>query len=361
MRSIFTLQNINEPKIKRKEYLAPSFIFIPITDKLSRAIRLGDKLLKGEYLTSKDYSSVSGIIKGKKTCAFLDKRIQTIVVENNFKEQRIRKKKSDFINNINRLVAKSVIEKLNQKKENLVLACFSEVINAFNIKYYISDNYHDLLDALDVIKTAFGFKKIYIVVKDFERHSIEKFIKIIGNYPEIKFVTIPNVYPVINTNYFENKLGINNSCILSFQEFYPIFHIINYGCHNNEVYITLNIGNKECIVVKTKVGTSVQELLTNLKINYNDFYIYINGCIGGYKINKIDDLIISKELESIFFTKEELPKPLKCVNCGVCYKFCPVNIDPRKKISKTDKCIKCGLCSYICPSYIDLFSQNRGD
>ena len=40
----------------------------------------------------------------------------------------------------------------------------------------------------------------------------------------------------------------------------------------------------------------------------------------------------------------------KCLNCGLCYRVCPLGINPLKKNSK---CIKCGLCNYVCPSNIN--------
>ena len=40
----------------------------------------------------------------------------------------------------------------------------------------------------------------------------------------------------------------------------------------------------------------------------------------------------------------------KCINCGLCYRVCPIGINPLKK---NNKCIKCGLCNYVCPSKIN--------
>ena len=362
MRKIFMLSNNENIKIKKKEYLAPSYVFIPVNNKLIKKINLNDKVLKGEYFTNTDYSSVSGVLKGSKECKVLDKKVKTLAILNNFKEQRVRTRKSDIKNNLNNLLDKSIKNKLEEKHENLVLTCFMDDPTIYNIRYYIADNYHEILDTLDYLKKEYSFKNIYIIVKDTEKNSIEKFIKIIGNYPEIRFIAIPNVYPVYNTDYIENNLNIQDACILGFKELFQVFHIINHGSLYNEIYLTINIENKPSIVVKTKIGTLVTELLDNLKISYQDFNIYLNGFIKGFKIDNLNDLIISNDLESINITKKEKHIPLKCINCGNCFKYCPSKIDPRCLTKEDkDKCINCGLCNYICPCFIDLRSIVKED
>ena len=58
----------------------------------------------------------------------------------------------------------------------------------------------------------------------------------------------------------------------------------------------------------------------------------------------------------IIIPKEE-QKSYPCNRCGLCYKVCPVRVNPKKvmdskKVSKN--CIDCGICSYICPCHINL-------
>ena len=367
MRKMFILNNSSEQKIKKKEYLSPSYSFVPITSKLTKKININDIILKGEYLSKDNYSSVSGIVKGVIDCNTYDKKVKSIILQNNYKEQRFKNKKISNIDKLNEMLDTNILNKLNEKKENLILSCFSEEPYTYNIKYYIADNYRELLDTLDFLKKNYNFKNIYIIVKDTERNNIEKFIKIIGNYPEIKFITIPNIYPVNNTDYYEKHLNISDACVLNFKELYKVYYLLHHQNCYNEIYLTINLDDKISIVVKVKLGTSVKELLDYLKINYKDYQIYLNGFIGGKKINSVDNLIITDDLNSICLTKKELQLPLKCLNCGNCYKYCPMGIDPRrimkdsKNNSKSPKCLNCGLCNYICPAYINLRKIVRGD
>ncbi len=367
MRKIFILKNDHEPKITKKEYLAPSYIFIPIKQRLIKKVNINDKVLKGEFLSTSDYSSVSGIIKGSKVCKDITKNVNTLAILNDYKEQRVRKGRKNSINKLDEILDKNILNKLQKGQKNLVITCFADEPYNYNTRYYISENYHEILDAIDFIKSSYNFNKVYIIVKDNEKNSIEKFIKVIGNYPEISFITIPNVYPIKNTDYIEKFLNIKDACILSFMELYKIFHVVEFGVVNSETYITINMDDKSALVIKTKIGALVTELLNNLKINYQDYFIYLNGVIGGSRVKDLNNIIISDNLESICFTKKEVPIPQKCIKCGSCYRHCPKGIDPCKIInnksdkSNTSSCLDCGLCNYICPSFIDLRRAVRED
>ena len=75
-----------------------------------------------------------------------------------------------------------------------------------------------------------------------------------------------------------------------------------------------------------------------------------------------DDLIITKDLNTILVLDIPDTKCKSCIKCGKCSEVCPVGIMPsmialqkdRAKELKVDKCIECGLCSYVCPSKIEV-------
>ena len=366
MQKVFHFKNVIN-NIKKIEFLAPEFVYIPITKKVNNPISVNDKVQKGVYFNNSDFSSVSGKIIGSKICYNINKKFNSLVIKNDYKEQRIKKIKENKIDRIKRLVDSNLLLRLQSGCVNLVLCCFNDQPYTYNNEILIPLCYQDVLDILYLIKDGFGFKQVYIVVKDIQTKSIEKFMKVIGSYPELKFITIPNIYPVNGTDYYKNTLKIDNYCLLTFEELYDIYHIIKCCYSSTETYITINIDNKNPIVVKTKIGISVKELFDNIKINYDKLNIYVNGTIGGININNINDLIVTKDLHSIILTSSFIPSETKCLNCGNCYKYCPKHIDPKKAIfdkeyrkKAKETCIKCGLCNYICPSYIKLMEGIEG-
>ena len=354
--------------VKKFEFLAPKFVYLPITKKVNKPLKLNDKILKGEYLNDIDYSSVSGTIVGSKICNNFGRKTNCLVIANNYKEQRIKKFKESKKDRLLRLLDPNIKERLATNHQNLILTCFNDRPNTFNNELLIADCYQDILDILYLLKDIYKFNNIYILVKDIETKSIEKFTKIVGSYPELRFITIPNIYPINNTNYFKEALNIDDYTVVTFKEIYKMFHIINYSFGNVEEYITINIDDKNPIVVKTKIGTNIKELFDNIKVKYEGYNIYLNGPIGGICVTNLDNAIVTEKLDLISLTKKTLPLAEKCLNCGNCLRYCPQKIDPRLaitnkeyRLSIKDQCLKCGLCNYICPSYIRLKEKIEGD
>ncbi len=359
MQKQFIFKN-NHSNIKKLEFLSPKFVYLPITQKINKSLKINDKVLKGEYFNNNDYSSISGVIAGSKICNILGTKTNTIVIANNYKEQRIKRYKENKKERLLRLLDSNLKERLELKHQDLVLTCFNNYPYTYNNEMVIVEIYQDILDMLYLIKDMYGFKNIYILVKDIDAKIIEKFTKVVGSYPELNFVTIPNIYP-ISDRYFKDVLKISDFMAISFNEIYKMLHIVNYSFGNTEKNITINIDGKNPIVVKTKIGVSIKELFDYIKIKFEGFNIYLNGPLGGININNIDNVIVTDKLDVITLTKNVLPEEQKCLNCGNCLKYCPKNIDPRLamndnnyRISIKDKCLKCGLCNYICPSYIRL-------
>ena len=75
-----------------------------------------------------------------------------------------------------------------------------------------------------------------------------------------------------------------------------------------------------------------------------------------------DELIITKDLNTILVLEDEDAESDACIRCGKCSEVCPVGIMPvtiidnNKNAKKLgiEKCIECGLCSYVCPAKIEV-------
>ena len=363
----FILKNTVSGKYDVKEYLSPDYVFIPLVGHIE-GIRQDDSILKGQSLNNKVYSYVSGKVKGIKDCQVINKTEKCLAIQNNFKEKKTKTtkklKKNLLLDNFD----ENILNILNIETKNLVLNTVSDESRVFNNCALISEYYQEILNTMDILKEEFDYDNVFIIIRDTDRQNIDKFINIIASYPEIRLVTVPNVYPINNTSYIKELLNISDCSILKISDLYKIIYLFDHSYKYCEKYITINYLDKSYIV-KTKLGTSIMELLNYLKLELSSYYTYyLNGLIGGIKVNSLDDLIVSDSLEAIYIANIKKHSPFKCINCGNCSHYCPVNIDPkyimdnRNNIPKEylDKCIKCGLCNYICPSYIDLKSIIEG-
>ena len=88
---------------------------------------------------------------------------------------------------------------------------------------------------------------------------------------------------------------------------------------------------KKSIIINTKLYVSLKELLNEfVKFNTNEYDIYLNGYIGGKKIDNLEDIIITRDINSIVINKKENILETKCINCGACIKVCPKNINVKR-------------------------------
>lgn len=361
MQKQFILKDEINNSFLSKDYLSPDYIFMPLFGHIE-GIRQDDTVSKGQSLNKQVYSSVSGKVKGIKECQVLDRKVKCLAIQNNYKEKKIRLTKKLKKNLLLENLDNDLIDILNIDTKNLVLNTVSDESRIFNNSVIIDVYYQDILNALDILKDEFDYDNIFIIIKDTNRNNIDKFINIIGSFPEIKLITVPNVYPINNTSYINHLLNIDNSSIVKISDLYKIMYLFNHSIKCCEKYLTINYFDNS-FLINVKIGTMVSELFKYLNIELKSNYSYfINGLIGGTKIDNINDLIVSESLEAIYITESKPLKSYNCIKCGNCARYCPVNIDPkyikdhRNKVSQDylNKCIKCGLCNYVCPAYIDL-------
>lgn len=61
---------------------------------------------------------------------------------------------------------------------------------------------------------------------------------------------------------------------------------------------------------------------------------------------------------------EVVPEPSRCVQCGICSFYCPVNIDVRRHVwlavpVKDSHCLTCGECITRCPRGVLRFQRSN--
>lgn len=356
--------------------LTTDYIYLPYDKSMELHIKDGDYVYKNELLlsseTKKIYSTVSGNILGLTT----QNNKKYIVIENDFKDKV--KTKHGTKKFINKYTKEDLISLLNEYKVINDFDFTSKVliingIDSFNeeITYNsLIKNYTiEILDTIDALIEIMNIRKCFFAVSNSDDDSIDILLNNIGTYPKIdlKIFTNDNIISkkevlVDKLTSFRNKKY--NLQYLNILDLLKLYNLLKKNRPTTHTYLTISDKDNEYKnVIRVNVGTNLNDILNELNIsNKND--VILNGLLSGIHI-KNTNFIIDENVRSVFITKLEKYKEKKCINCGLCFSICPVNINPKymyfnkdkKALDYKEKCINCGLCSYNCPSKINL---NKG-
>jgi len=392
-----------KPNKKIIDDLKIQIIYIPLESTLGYKYK--PKVRVGDYVCIDDVigvniatdltlkSSVSGTIVGlEKKYISNGKMVECIVIENDFKEKYRNKlgKKKD----ITKYSKESFIYMLQNggitgmggsdyptfiKYENADnIKCL--IINGVECEIYSSaDNaimYHypeEILETIDAIMEIMNIEKAYIALKENNNLIIKNFLKYINTYPNIKIWGVPDAYPsgwekslvyeITGKTYDKNpsEVGIITDNVSTI---YSIYELLKYSRPQTEKIVTISgPGIKNAANYKVKIGTNFSEIILKTEgySKLKDPILVAGGAMMGTSIPS-DELIITKDLNTILVLESKETKSESCIKCGKCSEVCPVGIMPVTIIDnkdqadklKIDRCIECGLCSYVCPAKIEV-------
>lgn len=363
-------------------FLTPKYIFLPIKKNYKLKVKDHDYVYKNDIVMYSDdkmsiHSSVSGYVLGVKDMLYYkNNTYPSIVIENDFKENiRYRKGYKKTIDNCslkdfcmclndNPIYddGEFVLSKFKNKKDILVINGI-ELEPYFGNKYfYIKDNTDVILETIDLMSSIFKFKKTYLVLNSADTDIINEFLDYIGIYPNIEVKLIDNIYPYGCNTLINKKLKIDGQFI-NVTTILNIYEVLKSSNPVTEKLITIaGNGVKPSKVVRVKIGSLLSEAFIN-NFDFSEMFVdvYLNGIIHGYKSSSIK-YVIDSSLYGVIINKKVERQVLPCSNCGLCYKCCPMKLDPKYALDRKnkdtsiykDKCLKCGLCNYACPSNIDL-------
>ena len=353
------------------EFIDPNYIYVPILS--NSTFHKNDYIYKNTYFT--DYiSSISGNVSGSKKIYLNGKYIPALKITNDFKENshiKRRKKKitnrEELIENLKRFHLINIIDKLATDKSNLIISCIDEEIFTINEFMRLSNNYDEILMTIDFLSKILKIKNITLAIKNTNAKSIKNVKSIIGTFPNIKIVLLPDNYLIsLKTNLCAYlNLKEEDSLVFTTNEIYDLYTTSIKFKDIGEKYVTIS-GNAltKSFIVNVKLGTSLNEIIKKYgKLKENNYDVFINGYLKGIKIVSKDDIAITKEIDTIVLNKKNIDNETECINCGACHKICPVGINPKKcyfNNIQNSKCIECGLCNYICPANINLKSVIKG-
>lgn len=403
--------DINSSKIsctkKIENFLKPIIVYIPLESKMQITYRplvnIGDYIYKGEVVainTTIDFpihSSVSGYLVGIKDMMIdTGKKVPCLVIENDYKEKykdRVGAKRNISLYNKKEflyMLNNSGIVGLSGNDYPTILKYTSKndinhlIVNGIECEPYLSsDNAvmyqkcEELLETIDAMMEILKISKCYIAVKENNDKVINKYLKYINSYPNIKLYGIADAYPsgwerylvktICNVEY--NKYPIEKNIVVeNVETIYAIYELLKYNRPLTERVITINgDGCANKVNVKVKIGTLASELISSLggyTKKKKDYLFIAGGPLSGKSLPS-DGLVITKNLCGITVIPNNIEPPTECIKCGKCIKNCPVNILPvvimnnvknQRVLEKlhASKCIECGMCSYVCPAKINV-------
>ncbi|MGM9881758.1 MAG: RnfABCDGE type electron transport complex subunit C [Bacilli bacterium] len=381
----------------------PEFIYIPLEDRSGNKYKLevkeGDYVYKESVVAIREdinfpiSSSVSGYVRGETSKVISNgKKVKCIIIENDFKEKSV-KKSSDKDISLSRdkfidMLRESGITGLGGSDYPTFLKYKNTgikylLVNAVECEPFITcdkaiiNSYaEEILEAMDDILEIMDIAKGIIVIKKTDENSNTVLKKYIGTYPNISIKCVEDAYPngwerlvVKNALGIEyNKYPTEEGIIVSnVSTIYAIYEMLKY--HNSLTERTITIagpGIKNKKNIKVKIGTLASDVIANID-DYKEIknpLLIAGGPMMGNSIST-DDIVITRDLNSILVIEDYFEKNLPCIKCGKCINVCPVGIYPvlimenkdslnNIKDLMLDKCIECGLCSYICPSKIEV-------
>ncbi len=370
-----------------KTFLNPKYVFFKIEKNAKLKVKDGSYVYKNDIIMiNKDgytvHSSVSGIVLGIKDVDYVSGKQTSLVIENDFKENvRIRKsakkticdyKKEEVLNLFEDFSLTYKEEKLAKLFENdyetfIVNGIEKEIY--FGNKYFtLQDNAYAILETIDFLSTIFNYKKCILVISNSDSKLVNRFLDIIGTYPNIELRLLQDVYPLGFSEYLQEYLGYTNALMIDVRKIVDVYEILKKNQPITEKIITISgdaVEPKECI--KVKVGSLLSEVfINNFDFSYKSVDVFLNGLIHGKVINSLQ-YVIDEDIDGIIIMKSRNKCEDECLNCGLCHKKCPRGLNPKYVADHKGKvrseyksgCLSCGLCDYICPANRELMKYMK--
>ena len=359
-----------KPSKKIIDDLEIQIIYIPLESKMGYKYKL--KVNVGDYVCIDDViginpatdlvlkSSVSGTIVGlEKKYISNGKLVDCLVIENDFKEKYRNKlgKKQDITkytkDTFIGLLKNGGVTGMSGTDYPTFLKYDTDkklkylIVNGVECEIYSSsDNAvmynhpQEILETIDAILEIMNIDKAYIAINENNQTIIKTLLKYINTYPNIKIYPVINAQPsgwerVLNKdilgltyNKEPSEVGVVTNNVSTI---YSIYELLKYSRHQTEKIVTISgPGIKKAGNYKVKIGTNFSEIILKTEGYSNKVknpILIAGGAMMGTSIPS-DELIITKDLNSILVLDNEETKESPCIKCGKCSEVCPVGIMP---------------------------------
>lgn len=289
------------------EFLKPDFVYIPFDDRTLLNIKLNmyvyaNKVLGKNRNGENIFSTCSGKIIDLKEINTVNGKINSMVVENDFKEKR--SKLIGMKRNLQVYNKESLLEKLEEYSLNyfhsvknlIVLVEYSKNIDNSDA-YTLKENIDEILEVIDALGTILDINTT-VVANNKDEESLENLYEHIGTYPNIYLDTVSKEYKKESYDNLAKRIYKNeNTVVLTLDTIYEILFAIKKNKNLTNKIISLSYENK-LININVKIGTRVEELLSylNIKVSKNKICLYKDELVSV----DLESAIITKDLKSIY-------------------------------------------------------------
>lgn len=402
-------KNMSLKKISESE-----IFFVPLLqhkgDRAFEIVRVGQEVRKYEKIaqgygsiSANIHSPVSGkVIRIMKNFLPDGSKVRTIIIENNFKEERVKLVKRNMrelqmaeSEEILKIIEEAGIVGLGgagfptASKYDIKLEKIDTfIINGMESEPYLTADYllmknyaKEICRGIKVAEKVLRPRHMVIAISEknkelvsiFERMArevnIDLQIKILSaDYPQGSEILL--IDKITGKKIQKGKLTIEKGVIVSnVGTIKAIYDAFFNGKPLIERIVTIsgeevpNAGN-----YKIRIGTPLVHIVDSLNITKTDKIIF-GGPMMGNKVKEPSTPIV-KGTSGIIFLNEEKIESKNCISCGKCVEVCPMNLIPFEFSKYYEKgryvkmlnanifnCIECGACEYVCPSRVPLIES----
>lgn len=372
--------------------------------KVGQEVRKYEKIAQGYgSISANIHSPVSGkVIRIMKNFLPDGSKVRTIIIENNFKEERVKLVKRNMrelqmaeSEEILKIIEEAGIVGLGgagfptASKYDIKLEKIDTfIINGMESEPYLTADYllmknyaKEICRGIKVAEKVLRPRHMVIAISEknkelvsvFERMArevnIDLQIKILSaDYPQGSEILL--IDKITGKKIQKGKLTIEKGVIVSnVGTIKAIYDAFFNGKPLIERIITIsgeevpNAGN-----YKIRIGTPLVHIVDSLNITKTDKIIF-GGPMMGNKVKEPSTPII-KGTSGVIFLNEEKIESKNCISCGKCVETCPMNLIPFEFSKYYEKgryvkmlnanifnCIECGACEYVCPSRVPLIES----
>ncbi len=263
--------------------------------------------------------------------------------------------------------------------------CDTLIVNGAECEPFITSDHRNMLEHTDDIISGIrltmkylGLTKCYVGIENNKPDAIAKMREALKDISQAEVVELRSTYPqgaervliheTAGKTLKAGQLPASVGCILS-----NVTTIMTLG----EYFRTGMPLVKRTVTVAGDAITSPSNVVAPVGTKYYDLAEFCGGyksapkkiIAGGPMMGKAqnsDGGVLVKNTGAVLFFDEKQAKmsePTPCINCGRCYRGCPVGLMPKEfakafeagdlerlKNLKIMECMSCGSCSYVCPA-----------